>query len=218
MLCLFLKNGRQCFSEENFACRKISQAGYPDSMRVKKNIQSFDFYCILFFVLACIGWIWEVVLTFFTEHAFVNRGIYKGPYLPIYGVGGMLLYFLLYRYRKKPLPVFMCSLVVCSALEYFAGWLLEVRFGRKWWDYSGHFMNLNGRICLLGALCFGLGGTLLICLLIPLYERVIWKVPEKARVIVCILLILFFVADAAYCAVRPNTGYGITTFYVTGKN
>lgn len=182
-------------------------------MRVKKIIQSFDFYCILFFVLACIGWIWEVILTFFTSHTFVNRGIYKGPYLPIYGVGGMLLYFLLYRYRKNPRLVFGYSLVICSLLEYFAGWFLEVRWGRKWWDYSGHFMNLNGRICLLGALCFGFGGMLLVCLLIPLYERGIGKIPEKIRVMISVLLILLFVADAAYCAIRPNTGYGITTFY-----
>lgn len=182
-------------------------------MKRKKNVQSFDFYCILFFVLACIGWIWEVLLSIFSAHTFVNRGIYKGPYLPIYGVGGILLYFLLYRHRKKPWLVFICSLAICSLLEYAAGWFLEVRWGRKWWDYSGHFMNLNGRVCLTGALCFGAGGTLLICVLIPVYERLIEKIPEKIRMMISILLVLFFVADAAYCAIRPNTGYGITTFY-----
>ncbi|MDO4934457.1 MAG: hypothetical protein Q4E71_07620, partial [Prevotella sp.] len=31
------------------------------------------------------------------------------------------------------------------------------------WDYSGHFLNINGRICLLGAVSFGAGGTALIC-------------------------------------------------------
>ena len=33
--------------------------------------------------------------------------------------------------------------------------------GTKWWDYSGYFLNLNGRICLEGALVFGLVISLL---------------------------------------------------------
>lgn len=181
-------------------------------MKMRKNVKSFDFYCILFFALALIGWIWEVLLYLGTEHAFINRGVYKGPYLPIYGVGGMLLYLLLYRYRKRPWIVFVNSLVVCSSLEYFSSWFLEVRWGKKWWDYSGHFLNINGRICLLGALCFGIGGVLLICLFVPFYERMIKKIPEKVRIMISILLVLIFVADATYSAIRPNTGYGITTF------
>ena len=55
----------------------------------------------------------------FTEHAFINRGVYRGPYLPIYGAGGLLLCFLLRGFRKKPMRVFFLSMLICSALEYF---------------------------------------------------------------------------------------------------
>lgn len=179
-------------------------------MKEKKNFQSFDFYCILFFAVAFAGWLWEVFLYFFTEHAFINRGVYKGPYLPIYGVGGIFLYFLLNRFRKKPWLVFGSSLIICSLLEYFTGWFLEVRWGVRWWDYSDHFLNLNGRVCLLGACAFGIGGTVLICLFMPFYERIIKKIPRKARIAASIIMLLIFVADAAYAGIRPNTGYGIT--------
>ena len=71
-------------------------------------------------------------------------------------------------------------------------------------------MNIGGRICLLGAVCFGIGGTILVCLFMPLYEKIFEKIPAKMRVIVSVLLILLFVADAAYAGIRPNTGFGIT--------
>ena len=112
----------------------------------KKNIHSFDFYCLLFFVLSFAGWVWEVVLHLFTSHAFINRGVYKGPYLPIYGVGGLLLSFFLKRFRKNPPLVFARSLMICSVLEYYTSWFLERRWGVRWWEYSGHLMNMKGRI------------------------------------------------------------------------
>lgn len=179
-------------------------------METKKNPLKFDFYCILFFVSAFAGWIWEVTLYFFTEHAFINRGVYKGPYLPIYGVGGILLCILLGHLQKRPLQVFVYSLVLCSLLEYFTSWFLEARWGIRWWDYGNHFMNINGRICLLGALIFGLGGMALICFFLPFYERIMKKIPAKIRLWISIVLILLFAADAAYAGIRPNTGYGIT--------
>ena len=191
-------------------CHKNTAFGHSIIMIKRKNILRFDFYCILFFVLAFFGWVWEVLLYLITQHAFINRGVYQGPYLPIYGVGGMLLYLLLHRLKKNPLLVFFSSLVVCSLLEYFTSWFLEMRWGIRWWDYSDHFMNIGGRICLLGAVCFGIGGTILVCLFMPFYEKIFERIPAKIRVIVSVILILLFVADAAYAGIRPNTGFGIT--------
>lgn len=179
-------------------------------MNEKRIAHDFDYYVLLFFVLAFLGWLWEVMLFLFTEHAFINRGVYRGPYLPIYGIGGLMLCLLLHSLRKKPLRVFGISLCVCSVLEYLTSFFLERRWGIRWWDYSGHFLNINGRICLLGAVVFGLGGTALICLFLPFYEKLHRKIPRKWRVIICLVLLLVFVADAAYCAMWPNMGDGIS--------
>ena len=131
-------------------------------MTRKKTTHEFDYYVLLFFGLAFIGWLWEVGLYLATEHAFINRGVYRGPYLPIYGAGGLALCLLLRPLRRKPVRVFLLSMALCSGLEYFTSWFLERLWGIRWWDYSGHAWNLNGRICLLGAVVFGLGGTGLI--------------------------------------------------------
>lgn len=179
-------------------------------MKTKNRFQPFDYYALLFFLLAFIGWLWEVLLYMVTDHALINRGVYRGPYLPIYGVGGLLLCLLLQKLRKKPVLVFLISMVVCSALEYFTSFFLEKKWGIRWWDYSGHFLNIRGRICLLGAVVFGLGGALLVCLLYPLYERWYEKMPKGLKVGLTLTLLAVFVLDATYCAVWPNTGQGIS--------
>lgn len=176
----------------------------------KKEIRTFDYYVLLFFSLAFTGWIWEVLLYFITDHAFINRGVYRGPYLPIYGAGGLLLCFFFRSLRKRPLLVFFLSMILCSVLEYLTSYFLELQWGIRWWDYSSHFLNISGRICLLGAVVFGLGGTALVCLLLPLYDRIYGKISRKKKILLCILLLLLFIADATYCAVSPNTGRGIS--------
>jgi len=179
---------------------------------MKKNTfsHSFDFYILLFFITACAGWSWEVLLFLFTEHAFVNRGVYEGPYLPIYGLGGLLLCLLLSHIRKKPLSVFVLSMTVCTILEYLTSFFLERKWGIRWWDYSGHFLNLHGRVCLLGAAVFGLGGTILVCLFLPYYEKLYERISPKWRISLCILLLVLFLVDGAWCAMHPNIGPDIT--------
>lgn len=175
-----------------------------------KTEHDFFYYAMLFFVLAFAGWLWEVILSYFTRHAFINRGVYRGPYLPIYGVGGVLLCFLLRSLRKRPLTVFLLSAILCSVLEYLTSFYLERHWGIRWWDYSGHFLNINGRICLLGAVTFGLGGTALVCFLLPFYEKIYLKLPKKWILFFTLLFLAVFIADATYCAINPNTGRGIS--------
>ena len=179
-------------------------------MEKKKLSLEFEYHVLLFFVLAFTGWLWEVALFFFTEHAFINRGVYRGTYLPVYGAGGLLLCVLFRSLCKKPVRVFFLSSLACSVLEYLTGYFLERRWGIRWWDYSGHFLNINGRICLTGAVIFGLFGTALVCLFLPFYEKIYRRLSKKWLTAICILLLLAFVADAAYCAMRPNVGYGIS--------
>ena len=117
----------------------------------KGNARKFDFYVLLFFLLAFAGWLWEVGIYLVTRQSLVNRGVYFGPYLPIYGVGGLALWFLLQRLHQKPFVTFLLSAALCSVLEYGASVWLEWKWGMRWWDYSGFFLNLNGRICQIGA-------------------------------------------------------------------
>ena len=176
----------------------------------KRTDTLFEYYTLLYFLLAWAGWLWEVLLYFVTKHAWINRGVYRGPYLPIYGIGGMLLCLFLHQWRKHPIAVFFVSAISCAALEYATSFFLEQRWGIRWWDYSNHFLNIQGRICLLGTVAFGIGGTFLICYFLPFYNKLYEKIGVKWRKILILVLLLVFVTDAAYCAMSPNMGYGIT--------
>ncbi len=191
-----------------FDIRKI----IPDKSRLKHKTIGFSFfyYIWLFCFLSLIGWLWEVLLYLATEHRFVNRGVLFGPWLPIYGAGGLFLYFLFFRVKKHPVWIFLLSALVCSALEYFCSWFLEKSWGVRWWDYSDYFGNLNGRICLLGSVLFGVGALALIYLLLPCFEKIYEKIPPRVRKTVGWILLILFLADAAYAAAAPNMGKGIS--------
>ncbi|MDE7321642.1 MAG: putative ABC transporter permease [Lachnospiraceae bacterium] len=188
----------------------------------KRIVRPFDYYALLFFATAFAGWLWEVLLYLITAHTFVNRGVYQGPCLPIYGVGGIMLFLLLHKLRKKTVWVFICSATLCTLLEYFAGAWLEWKWGIRWWDYSGHLLNLNGYVCLTSTVCFGLGGVLLICVLQPVFNKFYHHMTIRLRVTLCLLFILLFVIDAAYSVMQPNTGNHISSaviiFFIYNHN
>lgn len=179
-------------------------------MNVKIYGKTLDFYLLFFFFSSFLGWLWEVVLTLFSRHEFINRGILFGPWLPIYGFGGCFLVLLLQNLKKHPVLIFLISLLLCSVLEYFSGLLLETLWNVKWWDYSEHAWNLHGRICLLCSIGFGIGGLLILYVILPLFERLYDRIPQKAALIVSLILLLFLAADAAYAADIPNMGRGIS--------
>lgn len=61
---------------------------------------------LIFFTFSFVGWLWEVSLHLFGDGVFVNRGFFHGPWLPIYGTGGILVVVLLKRFVHKPLVTF----------------------------------------------------------------------------------------------------------------
>lgn len=167
--------------------------------------------CVLFFFsFSFVGWFWEVFYTLLNEGVLANRGTMHGPWLPIYGVGGVIIIFLLKPLRKNPWLMFIGAFVACGALEYFTAWILEVLFDTKWWDYTGYFLNIDGRICLEGLFVFGLAGVAFTYVFAPLLDNLYMKIKPSAKKPVCIVLGVLFLADLAWSALSPNTGSGVT--------
>ena len=133
-------------------------------------------YC--FFAFCCAGWVWEVALHFVQEHEWVNRGTLYGPWIPIYGVGGVGIIVLLDRYRKSPERLFFLAMALCAVLEYVCSWLLDFMFNTSYWDYDGMLFNVNGRICLAGLLAFGLGGLFGVYVAAPAISRKVGSGPS----------------------------------------
>ena len=151
---------------------------------------------VMFFVVSFIGWIWEVILHLIEDGRFVNRGVLHGPWLPIYGAGGILILLLLFKFRKNPVLEFITAIILCGIVEYFTSWYLEiVHNGKKWWDYTGYFLNLNGRICAEGLLVFGLGGIAFVYIVAPMLDNILRKISMAILVPICVALIIIFMVD-----------------------
>lgn len=197
---------------------RLSQ--FPEAMK-QRRVDTFHYMrhysiwslVLLFFAFSFIGWCWEVSLHLVLDGVFVNRGALHGPWLPIYGSGGVLLLTLLNKVRNSPVKEFFCIIFVCGMVEYWTSYYLEVVYdGKKWWDYSGYFLNLNGRICAEGLLVFGIGGMMFVYIAAPLLDNRIRVIKKQVLVWSCLLLLGLYAADTVYSAGHPNEGKGITDY------
>lgn len=179
----------------------------------EKKVQNIKYtilnYVLFFFIFSFIGWIWEVGLCLVQSGEFVKKGTMFGPWLPIYGTGGVLVLILFRKFYKRPILTFFLSMTTCSLIEYFASWYLEKATGVRWWDYSGFIFNLNGRICLEGCLIFGMAGCIVIYFVAPFLKEKMDKMKKLPLIILAIILSGLFVVDQIYSHFNPNISAGI---------
>ena len=167
--------------------------------------------CFLFLLFSFVGWIWEGSLHAIEEGNFVNRGVLHGPWIPIYGTGCVLVLLLLKKLRRMPIAHFFATVLLCGTVEYLTGLVLELTHdGQRWWDYSGYFMNIQGRVCLEGLLVFGIVGSLVVYVLAPIVDSIVARIPAGAFVPVVLVLMGIYLVDDVYSASHPNMGAGIT--------
>lgn len=164
----------------------------------------------MFFIFSLIGYIWEVSLQLVQTGELVNKGTMYGPWLPIYGSGGILVYLLLKRFKHKPILIFILSLLICTSMEYLISYFLEITKGLRWWDYSTYLINLNGRVCLEGAIIFGIAGCIVMYIAGPFFTKCFNKIPYILQIIICLFLVISFTLDFVYSHHHPNMGEGIT--------
>ena len=166
---------------------------------------------VCFFFMCFVGWVWEVSLSMISYGRFVNRGVLHGPWIPIYGFGCVLILLLLKRFRMRPKVEFSMAVLLCGCIEYFTGFFLELTHnGQKWWDYTGYFLNLHGRICAEGLLVFGIGGMAFVYVVAPLIDNWVKEHLNKKLSAACLVLLLLFGGDVIYSHFEPNVGEGVT--------
>ncbi len=110
--------------------------------------------CYIFMFGSCLGYIIEVFYRrYFSAKRWINPGFLKGPYLPLYGFGLLILYSLSmvsFNMENKILEdIIKCFLMGIGAtlIEYIAGIIFIKGFKVKLWDYSNLKGNIQGIIC-----------------------------------------------------------------------
>ncbi len=154
-------------------------------------------YLWYFFLYAFFGWCCEVCFAAAKDGVFVNRGFLNGPVCPIYGVGVTVVIVCLSPVRENILFLFIGSVLLTSALEWITGFVLERAFHQKWWDYSDMPGNLNGYICPLFSLLWGLACLLVIRVFHPMVAKFVVWIPHTLGIILLCVFGAVFVADVA---------------------
>lgn len=108
-----------------------------------------------FIIYSVLGWVMESIVRTIAERKIINTGFLTGPLCPIYGFGACIMILFLSHLKSRIVLLFVISVVVLSAWEYVVGVLLEKLFHTKYWDYSDHKFNIQGRVCLTNSICWG---------------------------------------------------------------
>ncbi len=160
-------------------------------------------YVFLFFFYSFVGYVMEATyrsLGYFVRHGsfkFINTGFLAGPICPIYGTGGTVFALFLTPFTDK-LPIWVVlplAMILADIVEYMTSFLMEKLFHMRWWDYTGQFMNLHGRICLKHTAYWALAAFIFIYIVHPVVLGQYLRVPEVLRNIALAVILAVFFAD-----------------------
>ncbi len=160
--------------------------------------------CLITVIAGIFGFLYEFIFYYFNSgmQKFFWRGGNFLPWINIYAIGAIAIYFFTYKHRKKMWKVFLISLISCGILEYIAGLgMYIIGDGFRCWDYNTeilNFGNINGFVCLRSVLFFGFSSLLLIYLIVPFCFFLATKMNKKTFITISVLLCSIILFDEIY--------------------
>lgn len=161
---------------------------------MKIMLAEFEKYFLWLMIYSVAGWVYESIICSLDHGKFINRGFLNGPYCPIYGFGALLVLKILGGI-ENPFFLFVLGAILTCSLEYAVSYVLEKLFGARWWDYSDKKFNINGRVCLLGAVVFGGFSLVLVKVIHPYINALTDMLPATFAHVLTIALLALFTAD-----------------------
>ena len=164
-----------------------------------KNIKLYNLFYI-FIIGSVLGWLIEGIFTFIKKGILINHSaLVIGPFNIVYGIGACVLTILLIKYKNAPLwKIFLLSFIGGSILEYILSFGMELILGFTAWNYSHKILNLNGRICLLYSIYWGILGIAWIKLAYPFIDKLIRKINVNFGKKLIVFLSIFLMADLLF--------------------
>ncbi len=148
----------------------------------------FYFYCFF-------GWCFESAYVSLKNRHPVNRGFMRGPFLPLYGSGAVMMLVVSMPFQSNMVLTYIAGCIGATALEYVTGVTMEALFKVRYWDYSNQKFNFQGQVCLSSTLAWG-GLTILMTHVVhkPV-ERLVLGIPLDILTVAVSLLTVCLVAD-----------------------
>ena len=156
--------------------------------------------CLYFLFYSFGGWVVEVIFHAVALGKVINRGFLNGPVCPVYGFGVLSVFALLNTTQSGGLVmsegmIFVFGFVLATLVELIAGWLLDVCFHARWWDYSDKPLNFHGYICLEFSLIWGLAIVMVVKVFQKYVENQASHTPATWEWVVMAILYAAYFAD-----------------------
>ncbi|MCH5343722.1 MAG: hypothetical protein J1E64_06755 [Acetatifactor sp.] len=143
----------------------------------------FFFYFYSFF-----GWCFESTYVSVKSRHLTNRGFMRGPFLPLYGSGAIMMLVISMPFQDSLLLVYVAGFIGATVLEYITGVIMEKLFKVRYWDYSGKPFNFQGQICLGSSIAWGFLTILMTEVVHRPFEYLVLSVPGSVlTVVTCVL-------------------------------
>lgn len=154
------------------------------------------FQWLFFFYIYCFfGWCFESAFVSFKSRKLVNRGFMRGPFLPLYGSGAIMMLVVSMPFRDNVFLTYIAGVIGATALEYVTGVVMEALFKVRYWDYSNKPFNFQGHICLSSSVAWGFFTILMTRVIHAPIEQRVTAIPARVLAWVTILLTIYIVAD-----------------------
>lgn len=149
----------------------------------------------IFIIGSLLGYIYEIIITYFKLGHFENRqGLIYGPFIPVYGIGGIVYYIVLKKLEiQKVWQVLLVSMFLGGITEYICSFAQEKIWGTISWDYSYLLFNLNGRTSLLHCCYWGIAGILYIKCIYPILNKMDLIIERKSFLVITTILACFMI-------------------------
>lgn len=151
---------------------------------------------LLFAAFSFMGWLLETAYRSITNRRLINPGYLYGPFVPIYGVGGIIVMLAGIFLHEQSLPVQMAAFaLLTTVLEFAVGVVLEKIFGHRLWSYEGYRFNIMGIVCLRYAFIWAALAWIFFYFIYPVTFFALERVPDGAAIAAASAFVLYFLAD-----------------------
>lgn len=151
---------------------------------------------LFFFYMYCFfGWCFESAWVSFKSKKLVNRGFMRGPFLPLYGSGAIMMLVVSMPFRDNVLLTYFAGVVGATVLEYITGVTMEALFKVRYWDYSSQPFNFQGHICLSSSIAWGFLTILMTRVVHQPIARIVLMIPDRVLAYVTGIITIYIVID-----------------------
>ncbi|MDZ5254459.1 putative ABC transporter permease [Clostridium sp. LIBA-8841] len=161
-----------------------------NSMNIYKIVWIFTIGSILGY---CVEMIWCYVKHGYFES---RKGLIYGPISPVYGIGGIVLTLILYRFiNYNGIIIFFISAIIGGIFEYLCSWVQEKTLGSVSWDYNSKNLSIHGRTSVEYSVFWGILGVFFLRDIYPLFDKFMGCFSDGAIKIITIIFLVLLIPD-----------------------